>query len=195
MTVVSDSMLRSVHICHFRMDPLVYNIVEANVYPFTTYKEFKHQFVNLDLSKDKNEILRKNLNQESLIAAYEGDRIWREKNKTGGIGAPILTPREKEMLKLKEIVAREKTKNQVYKKYNAEIVRKVTPITSDDEMLEFMNFCNFSDDYILNTNAYDLMVIIARKYEEYRRLKEGRGSDKKESSPGEIVESLPVETC
>jgi hypothetical protein len=46
-----------------------------------------------------------------------------------------------------------------------------------------MAFCSFSDVFILNTNEYDLMVLIARKYEEFLRVKKGMGSDRKDRVP------------
>jgi hypothetical protein len=35
-----------------------------------------------------------------------------------------------------------------------------------------MIYCDFSDEYLLEVNEYDLMVSIARKYEMYKRKKQ-----------------------
>ncbi|MBN1415831.1 MAG: hypothetical protein JW973_12075 [Bacteroidales bacterium] len=184
--LVNDSLLNAKDILQFRMEPLVYRITEANVYAFSTYEHFKQQFINLDLSKEKTEVLRRNLQQQSLSAAREGDRIWQDKQYLEGArlaSVPILSREEKHRMMLKEVLNRENHKNQVYEKYNPEIIRKITGLTDDNEIIRFMAYCNFSDAYILNTHAYDLMEMIARKYADYRRLKEGKGSDRTGEMP------------
>ena len=198
VAIVSDAWIKAAFFWQFKMVPRIYEIEEARVYAFGTYKQFKQRFISLDLSKNETETLRKNLQQQSLVVAREADRIQQEKKQLeeGGVklaGVPILTPEEKQMLKLKEMLASENHHNQVYKKYNPDIIKKVTGIKADDKVIEFMVFCNFSDNYILNTTEYDLMVMIARKYEEYRRLREGKGSDKKGLMPLNYTESVLVE--
>jgi hypothetical protein len=200
MTVVSDSLLNTAFFGKYKMTPRIYEIEEARVYAFGTYAQFKHSFISLDLSKNKDEILRRNLQQESLTAAREADRIEQEKRSLEGGGVnllsiPILTPEEKQMLKLKEIMAIESQKNRVYKKYNPDIIKKVTGIINDDEVLAFMAFCSFSDDYILNVSEYDMMVMIARKYEEFRRLKEIMDPDKNSQMPFNFMESTLNKSC
>jgi hypothetical protein len=181
---VTDSMLNTAVFRPFKMDPLVYPIREANVFAIGTYNQFRQKFISLDLSKDKTVILSRNLQQESVTAARDAYRKMQQKQKMGGgVGVPILTPQEKERIKLREILAAESQKTQVCKKYNADILRKITGITADEEILEFMAFCSFSDVFILNTNEYDLMVLIARKYEEFLRVKKGMGSDRKGRVP------------
>jgi hypothetical protein len=192
--IVTDSMLNTTVYRSFEMDPLIYPILEANVFALGTYNEFRQKFISLDLSKDKTVILRRELQRESVTVAREAYRNMQDKQKIGGgVGVPILTPQEKERIKLGEILAAENQKKQVYTKYNPGIIKKITGITTDEETLEFMAFCNFSDEWIVNTNEYDLMVVIARKYEEFRRAKKGMGSDGKVRIPA--VSTFPDETC
>jgi hypothetical protein len=192
--MVTDSMLNTAFYHSFEMDPLIYPISEANVFALGSYKQFKQKFISLDLSKDKTAILRRELQQESVIAARDAYRNMQDKQKIGGgVGFPILTPQEKERIKLKAILSAENQKRQVYAKFNPDVIKKVIGITTDEEILEFMAFCNFSDEWIVNTDEYDLMVMIARKYEAFRRIKKGMGSDRKVGIPA--VHTLPDETC
>jgi hypothetical protein len=190
---VTDSLLNSAVFHPFKLDPLIYPIQEANVFALGSYSEFRQKFINLDLSKDKTEILRSEIQKESLTAARDAYKKVQEQQKTSGlsVSVPILTPQEKERIRLREILAAENQKNQVYKKYNPAIVRKITGITNDEEIIAFMLFCHFSDEWILQINEYDLMVIIARKYEEYQRIKKGMGSDRKGIIPD--VHALQVD--
>jgi hypothetical protein len=193
---VKDSMLNTPVFRPFKMDPLVYPISEANVFALGSYNQFRQKFISLDLSKDKTENLRRNLQQESVIAACDAYRNMQQKQKIGGgVGVPILTPQEKERIKLRAILTAENQKKQVYMKYNAGIIKKITGLAADEEILEFMAFCKFSDEFILSTGDYDLMVIIARKYEEFLRAKKGLGSDRKSRLPAGHSLHIQDETC
>jgi hypothetical protein len=48
----------------------------------------------------------------------------------------------------------------------------VTGLTEDDDIIEFMVWCQFSDSYILETNEYDLAERIAARFELFRKKKE-----------------------
>ena len=186
--IVTDSLLNTDVFRPFKMDPLVYPIREANVFALGTYNQFRQKFICLDLSKDKTENLRRNLQQESVTVARDAYQNMQQKQKIGGgVGIPILTPQEKERIKLRAILAAEDQKKQIYTKYNTDIIKHITGITADDEILEFKAFCSFSDEFILNTSEYDLMVIIARKYEEFLREKKGIGSDSKGTLPAACI--------
>jgi len=199
-TIVSDSLLSNPFFGTFRMSPRIYEIDEARVYALGTYEQFKQRFISLDLSKNKTEMLRRSLQHEAVTAAREADRMEQEKKMVEGGGVrllsvPILTPEEKQMLKLKEIMANESQKNRVYKKYNPDIIKKATGMVDDDEVIAFMTFCNFSDDYILKTSEYDLVVMIVKKYEEFRRMKEISDPDKNGQMPFNIKGSAFYESC
>jgi len=186
VAVIYDSMLMRKPYQAFFMDHLVYAINDANVFSLGTYKDFKQKFAQLDLSKDKTEILRRNLQQEVLLVAREAYKNQQDKQKLQGgvgVGVPILTPQEQERLKLKAIMATENRRNQVYQKYNPELIKKVTGIKDDDEIMAFMRFCGFTDNFILDQNQYDLVVLIARKYEEFCRLRKGSGFQIKDLLP------------
>jgi hypothetical protein len=194
--IVNDSMLNTPVFFSFKMDPLVYPISEANVFALGTYSQFRQKFINLDLSKDKTENLRRNLQEESVIAACDAYQNMQQKQKIGGgVGIPILTPQEKERIKLKKILDYENQKKKVYEKYNTDIIKKITGMSTDEEILEFKAFCNFSDEFILNTSEYDLMVIIARKFEEFLRVKKGLGSDSKGRLPAGHALHMQDEIC
>ena len=199
MTVVSDSLLSSTFFNQFKMIPRVYEIEEARIYALGTYEQFKQRFISLDLSKNKTEMLRRNLQREALEEAKEADRIATEKrmlqNGVTLASVPILTPEEKQMLKLKEILVSESRKNRVYAKYNPDIIKKATGIEKDEEVIAFMAFCDFSDEAILNINEYDLIVMIVRKYEEFRHLQENQKPDENSQMPFNSRGSAFDESC
>jgi hypothetical protein len=178
--MVPDSLINEPGLFSLIMNPRIYEIEEASVYAFGSYNDFKQRFLALDLSKDKTEILRRNIDQQTLLAAREGYKMFQQKEMSDGgnlLNVPILSSQEKQMLRLKEIRKSEHKKNIAYAKFNPDIVKKVTGITTDEIALEFMQFCNFSDDFVIQTEAYDLMVIIAHRYEQYLQMKKGKAEE------------------
>ncbi len=192
VAVISDSFVRARANLNYRLYPRIYEIEEARIFAFRNYDEFRNSFLKLDLSKDKTEKLRKDLQEQSTQVALEADRQRKERESLNGVKlltVPILTPEEKQMIKLKGRLAEEKRKNEVYKKYNPELVKKVTGLQHDDEVMEFMKFCNFSDAYILNINEYDLVVVIMKKFEEYIRSRSGNKKDESIREP--LIDRIP----
>lgn len=174
VAVISDSVVRLHANLTYRLYPRIYEIEEARIFAFRNYDEFKNRFLRLDLSHDKAENLRKDIQEQSTRVALEADRKRKEQESLNGVKLltiPILTPEEKQMIKLKERLTEEKRKDKVYIKYNPQLIKKVTGLQQDEEVMEFMKFCNFSDDYILNINEYDLVVVIMKKYEEFLKSK------------------------
>jgi predicted choloylglycine hydrolase len=80
----------------------------------------------------------------------------------------ILTRDERERLELARIVEKEKVRDQIYEKYNPAIVKKVTGLVADDEVIEFMLFCDFGDDFLIKVNKYDLMALIESKFRVFK---------------------------
>jgi hypothetical protein len=152
-----------------------FEIQEVRVYSLGTYEDFRQRFLNLDRQATQTEKLSQELAETSRKVAREAYDQAMAAKKLDGItlvSVPILTPEEKERLLLAQIIEEEKINDQIYQKYNPVVVKKVTGLTDDDDIIEFMVFCNYSDTYLLKVNDYDLMVSIARKYEQFKRKKQ-----------------------
>jgi len=176
--IVTDSLLKAGTPVIFVMRSQVYEISEAQIFSLGTYNDFRHSFINLDKPRTRTEKLADELADVSHRAARESYNAAQANRKLDGItflSVPIRGPEERERLKLSRMVEKEKTRNLIYQKFNPEVVRKVTGLTDDDDILDFMAFCDFSDHYLLEVNEIDLMARIALKFEAFR--KERQGSD------------------
>ncbi len=71
---------------------------------------------------------------------------------------------------------KEKVRNRIYQKFNPEVVKKVTGMTEDHEIIEFMVFCDFADQYVLDVNQYTLMEQIALRYELFKKEEKGQNN-------------------
>jgi hypothetical protein len=161
--VVSDSLLGAPVPVIFTFAPRAYEITEARIIGLSSYDDFRNRFIELQRPKTKTEILTENLAGISLIEgkdAYSGA--------PAGLGVPIRSPEEKERIALKKIMEKEQIKEQVYLKFNPEVIKKLTGLTDDRDILEFMTYCDFSDEYLLEINEYDLADQIGLKFEVYK---------------------------
>jgi hypothetical protein len=160
---VNDSLLGALVPVNFTFTPRAYEISEARIIGMGSYDDFRNRFIELHRPKTKIEILTENLAEISLIEAkdaYNGP--------PAGLGVPIRSPEEKERIALKKILEKEQVKEQVYLKFNPEVIKKLTGLTDDRDILEFMTFCDFSDEYLLEINEYDLATRIVLQFEDYK---------------------------
>jgi hypothetical protein len=52
-------------------------------------------------------------------------------------------------------------------KFNGNMVSQITGL-KDDELIVFMSFCDFSNDFLLNYSPETIKRAILKKYEEYK---------------------------
>jgi hypothetical protein len=163
--VVSDSLLGAPVPVKFTFAPRAYEITEARIIGLSSYDDFRNRFIELQRPKTKIEILIENL---AGISVIEGKAAY-ERGEPPLAGIPIRSPEEKERIALKKIMEKEQIKEQVYLKFNPEVIKKETGLTDDRDILEFMTFCDFSDEFLLEINEYDLADQIGLKFEGYKR--------------------------
>lgn len=72
----------------------------------------------------------------------------------------------KESKKYKRELQEEPRVHEIYKKYNPEIVQEITGLR-EEKLVEFMDFCKLSDDFIIASNEYDLMISINNCFEQF----------------------------
>ncbi len=171
---VTDSLLKEETV-FIELLPRRYEISEARIYALGSYEQFKHKVLALKLPETRAGKLRKYLHElsrkEGKEIKYQQEMDKLAEGRLVIASVPILTPEEIAMIKLKKIIEKEKIQNVIYEKYNRKIVAGVTGL-KDEELTEFMVFCNFSEEYLLETNQYDIMVRVLEKLEVYKKLKD-----------------------
>lgn len=169
--IVPDSFFVSDSFNTFELMERVYELSEATIYIPGTYKQFKQDYLNLKLPETSTDVLRKEL---SIIAANVGKEAYEEALAKGEIeppkaGVTILTADEKARLKLKKVIGEEERQKVIQRKYNVEIVKQVTGLEEEDEILSFMLFCDFDPDYLYEANPLDLVSDISDRFEAYQK--------------------------
>lgn len=170
--VVLPEMVDPHHSPELTLKQQAYGIAEAKIVGYGTYDQFRQRFLDLDQPKTPTQTLNEQIARISRNEAVEAYEKAQAEKKLDGVtfaSVPILTPEEKERIKLGKIVKREQVRDQIYQKFNPLVVKSVTGLTDDDEIITFMVFCDFPDKYLLEVDEYELRTRIAVKYEMYKR--------------------------
>lgn len=171
--IVEEPMILENGYC-FHLEFQASDLGEAKIPAIGTYDDFKRAVVSLDRPLTPLDRLNNNLSSSVKIAAREGYKEAQDRKHSEGVSLysmPILTRDEKERLKLAAIIEKDLIHDRIYKKFNPALVKQVTGISEDDEIIRFMLYCQFSEEYLLEVNEYDLSLRIALKYEMFKKQK------------------------
>lgn len=137
------------------------NLAEAIIYPFPqTLEELKQEFLELSI-EDENPQFDLHLEMAGIVAIPQTGAI---------IHGPFTALYEKfsRSAKLRRkyeaLMNYEYRREQASKIYNAELVIKLTGLMTEKEIAQFMNYCEFEPDFVLNSSSYDLYMAIKNCY-------------------------------
>ncbi len=163
-----------------RLFPVVYEIEAVDIISFRDYEHFKKAFVALDLSDTPQRQLRESLQpfieQAAEEGAGRGEMVQRQLQPNirpvkGNI--TLYSKEDLQRMNLEKVKSQEKRQHVIDEKFNRDIVAQVTKLESDEEITEFMGFCNFTEDFLYQANLYEILVEIERKFKAFKRAKEG----------------------
>lgn len=168
--VVPDSVSGTSMI--IRMKSKKYEIAEVVVRRWSSYAAFKHDFLNLELPGAELEPLKAQISVSATAAAIEADyeRAARVKLEggfgvTSSIGKGVNQEKENQE-KLRNLKNRERI---IRQKFNRELVGEVTGLEGE-ELTAFIARCNFSDDYLFDTDLYSIVEAISAKFDAFELL-------------------------
>jgi hypothetical protein len=168
--VVSGSLNQLV-----RLKPKAYEIDEVVVKRFRSYQSFIYQVVHHELPETKTAELREYLHMMSISAALEADRerAVEDKLKSGRFGyiTPLGPGIDREKIFREKISALEERKRVIETKFNRELVGVITQLEGD-ELTEFISMCNFSEEYLYETDLYTIVDALYEKFHEYQNMRD-----------------------
>jgi len=144
--------------------PKTYQLSEVSIYKIR-WDAFEYEIAHTKVEKDKKQqqlqVWFNNMVSEGdLKALYTTSR---------GVGftIPFKTRQEKQFRKLKKLKKETELNELAYQKYNKELVGNITKLEGE-ELENFMDYCRFERQFILNTSEYDLIVIISEIFDIYK---------------------------
>jgi len=75
---------------------------------------------------------------------------------------------EKFQRKHQSLIKKDYKIGQAAKVYNGELVRRITGLKDEKEIIRFMEFCDLEPEYILNSSSYELYLTINSCFEEFK---------------------------
>jgi len=152
---------------HIFLEPKIYELEEFNVLGSMTYEEFRDELLELPLAEEN--IIDFNIPWEwygySTMPASGGFGLT-----FNGIFSGLYDKYGKEgkqRTQIEEHKKTESTRNYIFSKYNPYVIQRATGIDDEDEIVRFMEFCQFSDYFIVNSTEDELISALAQKYKIY----------------------------
>jgi hypothetical protein len=165
---IGYSLLRSPLIHDLLLQPIIYSIEAVRVNPLGSYEQFRQHFISVKLPESEYQI-----HPSVLREIDEGT------DTLDMLKMPVMSPvtalynllskEGKSKRKLHKLLAQEEFEGQIDFKYSPDIVSQITGYAGFD-LYEFMDFCSFKKDFLLNATYYEITQAILAKQHEFEKM-------------------------
>jgi hypothetical protein len=156
-----DSGVRGEYSIVVRLDSMHYSLAEVKVYPGKNFGEIDEERSRLGNIAKTDRYQDINAISSPISYLYERfNRLEQSKRKVA-----ILEDEEARRGVLKELF-------EIYIRHD--IIK-----LSDGEFERFIDYCNFSDEFVKSATDYELVMAVKRRYEEFERMGDYVKQDKK----------------
>lgn len=141
-----------------------YHIATVNIYELR-WQKFKDEFKAMDMPKWAG---NKYYWLESLLSPEELEEIRTMPLPTPGIPIGLTTTHyQKQLAAVAELEAQAKIDKKIEEKYNPELVAQITGIQDEEELIDFIVYCDFSRVYLMSARTVDIISRIKMNYEQF----------------------------
>ncbi len=147
----------------------IYQIKEIRITRFGSYQRFILEAAKMDMPKSEQEEVQDRL-EVYMRKAIKQMNLVELPSASGGFafGKDWYTKQREKI----EAKSREEQKwSIILKKFSAGIVEQITGL-SGNETIKFMEYCDFTEAYILTSSEYEIRKRILDLFEDYRRTKQ-----------------------
>ncbi len=163
-----------------KMTPTAYLLPMVDIYEWR-YKQLKYEVETMELPDDDYIYAMRNFPiKEKAISFYDG-RV------PGTAGAIISGPisalydlfskEGKERRKLAALEEKDKLRKLIEEQISNEYLHEITGF-SEVETDRFLDWCNFTADFVKNINSYSFIMVIRHKSAQYKQINKGNDSGK-----------------
>ncbi|MEA1899067.1 MAG: hypothetical protein U9N53_15525 [Bacteroidota bacterium] len=142
----------------------VYMIDPVSVEGFGNYAQFRRKVISSIPPKTPTEESLEYIQEITREEAIKYDKV------NVGFNFSIKTKEEKSLIKLQKILDYQLKQKIIREKFNEENVGELTGLKGQ-ELKDFMNYCNLSEEFLLNASEYDILYMVKGSYWAYRRDK------------------------
>jgi hypothetical protein len=151
-----------------RLTPKSYEIREVKITRFGSYQRFIKEVASMEMPKSEQEELQEKLN-DYIKKTINRMELVNTPSASGGFtfGEDWYS---KQMKKIEEKRVEEQRWDIIVRKFSAGIVNELTGLESV-EAIRFMEFCDFTEGFLLIASEYEVKQRILDKFEAYKQHK------------------------
>lgn len=180
LLAINDSVIAKSNYLLLYFEPEIYELKEVTINNLGTYHDFKRNFLSIQPKKELVINLGLPAIKPGIPKLLDDEYV---KSAGFAIRSPIsflyfnLNEKEKSKRKIYKLQYEAPITYEIEKKYNREKVGKWTGLT-DFELNEFIVFCNFDRNYLLNTSEFEIIIKTQEKLKEFQQKKEVENNNK-----------------
>jgi hypothetical protein len=152
---ISDTLTNTI-----KLEKKVYDLPTVNVYELR-WQIFKAEFMEQKVEEDKTS-KRISSWMTNLVPSDELRLMFQ-----GGRGVGFTIPYKSKAERSKRKVARlEKKYAAISPKFNDKLITSLTGLQGK-EIYKFLQYCNFNEEFLIQSSEYEIIIAILRQWEEY----------------------------
>ncbi len=157
------------------MDTKIYEINSVEVIALRKYKQLEYEITNMRLPDNDYTYAANNF----PFRPPDIDYYTRSSTPVSGIGivfSPItalydmFSKEGKEKQKLAELQEKDYLNSILDEKISTALIMKITGMTQEETNI-FIQWCNFTPEFVMKLTEYDLVSVIAHKHKQYQAIK------------------------
>ena len=149
-----------------RLTPRIYEIREVRITRFGSYQRFLKEVAAMDLPKSEQEIMQEKIEEYFKKAIKQLDLKDLPQTTSGFVFGKDWFTLQREKIEIKR---HEEIKwDIILKKFSVEIIGEITGLKGVDA-IRFMEFCDFTEGYLLTVSEYEVRRRLLDFYEEYKK--------------------------
>lgn len=160
---LSDTVNTSVMFVEVKLDEKTYFLDVIDVLALTRINQFKYDFTNLPLPKNRweDQMIIPGVARSKYNWIREDERFIPKETFDGPISSiyKAFSDKEESIRKYLELVANEEGDKIIEEKFNMKLLSEYTGFTGDT-LIDFKLFLNFSRSYLLKTDGYHILLNI-----------------------------------
>jgi hypothetical protein len=154
---ISDTLTQII-----KLDKKVYDLPTVNVYELR-WQIFKAEFMEQKVEEDKT--AKRITNWMTNLVPSDELRLMFQ----GGRGVGFTIPYKSKAERSKKKVAKlEKKYAAISPKFNDKLITSLTGLQGK-EIYKFLQYCNFNEEYLIQSSEYEIIIAIMSQWEEYKK--------------------------
>ncbi len=167
-----DSIHSTICFMEVILSPTSYNLGVVDIFALSRENQFRYDFINLPPDKNawEKQIIIPGVTRSDYQWMRKEEKFNPKKTFNGPISALYFkfSDEGKSLMKLAELLDEDEKQELINKKFNKKLLSEFTNY-SGEKLDRFYQFINFSQQYLLENNAYDIFIKVKAKMEEFEK--------------------------